>query len=415
MAARLPETGVVFIVDKLGDVVADTVSFPSPVNVSDREWFKALLAGKTEPYVGRAMRGRSIHTHFFPVARSLRGPNNDLIGAAQIGVEAAYIAGLVRSLNMGAGAYLGIYRTDDGAVVARFPMSEALLEETVSARPYFSGLATSGAESWTGWTGAEPEVGGKHLVSARRLHGWPLIVTASIPGSAVYASAWVRLLWHAILAALLVAALLLLASLAVAQARREAALMRELQHRVKNMLASVMAVVQRAREGAQSSETFIASLQNRLQSMATTQALLAAGRSGRTDLATLIRAELAPYATPTNAILEGPPVPLAANAAHVLAMTFHELATNAAKYGALSKPGGHVSLRWTVEGVRAPALTLVWEESGGPEVTLPVRQGYGSELVRELVGYELGGTVELVFARQGVRCALALPISAISS
>ena len=67
------------------------------------------------------------------------------------------------------------------------------------------------------------------------------------------------------------------------------------------------------------------------------------------------------------------------------------------------------------EGVRAPALTLVWEESGGPEVTLPVRQGYGSELVRELIGYELGGTVELVFARQGVRCALALPISAVSS
>jgi two-component sensor histidine kinase len=95
-------------------------------------------------------------------------------------------------------------------------------------------------------------------------------------------------------------------------------------------------------------------------------------------------------------------------------MTFHELATTAAKYGALSKPGGHVSIRWTVEGVRAPALTLVWEESGGPEVTLPVCQGYGSELVRELVGYELGGTVELVFARQGVRCALALPISAVS-
>ena len=102
--------------------------------------------------------------------------------------------------------------TEDGAVVARFPMSEALLEERVSALPYFSVLATSGAESWTGWAVAEPEVGGKHLVSARRLHGWPLIVTASIPGSAVYASSWTRLLWHVILATLLVAALLLLAN-----------------------------------------------------------------------------------------------------------------------------------------------------------------------------------------------------------
>lgn len=91
-------------------------------------------------------------------------------------------------------------------------------------------------------------------------------------------------------------------------------------------------------------------------------------------------------------------------------MTLHELATNAAKYGALSQPGGHVLVRWTLAGVQAAALTIWWEERGGPEVAPPARLGYGSEVIRELVAYELGGTVDLVFARDGVRCSIELPV-----
>jgi two-component sensor histidine kinase len=216
-------------------------------------------------------------------------------------------------------------------------------------------------------------------------------------------------MWRSAIATALAAGLLLLTALGVRQARREASLMDELQHRVKNMLAVVTAVAERAHEGAQSSEEFMSSLRGRLQSMAGTQALLSEWHAQGVDLNTLIRAELAPFATVANFTLDGPTARLAANAAHALAMTLHELATNAAKYGALSVAGGHVFVGWTLGDVHPPTLKIRWKESGGPEVAPPARSGYGSEVIRELVAYELGGTVDLVFARGGVYCSIELP------
>jgi two-component sensor histidine kinase len=411
IASRLPETGAVFIADKTGDVIAASVSFEFRVNVSDREWFKALLSGKTEPYVGRAIRGRSIHTYFFPVARAIREPGGDFLGAAQVGVEVTYVERLFRSLDVGQGAQLGLYRTEDGAVVARYPMAAELLDETVTGLRYFPTLAAEGAESWTGWVanGGSRNRSGEQLVSARRLNGWPLIVTVSLPKGQIYARAWWHLISRAVVAAFLIAALLALTALAVRQARREKSLMRELQHRVKNMLAEVTAMVDRAHEGSRSSEEFISSLRGRLRSMVATQALVEQRNRQGVDLATLIRGELAPYATPDNCHVDGPRVHLEADEAHVLGLTFHELATNAAKYGALSRTGGRVSVRWTLQGIQAPLLTIQWEESGGPEVGVPARLGYGSEVIREFATYELGATVDLVFAPAGIRCVIQLP------
>jgi hypothetical protein len=140
VASRLPETGALFIADKTGNVIAGTVSHP-PVNVSDRAWFKALRDGSASLYIGRALEGRSVHTHFFPVARSIRGPGDTFLGAVQVGVEVTYIASLFRSLNVGPGAHLGLYEIQEGAVVARYPMSAPLLGETVGGLPYFSSLA----------------------------------------------------------------------------------------------------------------------------------------------------------------------------------------------------------------------------------------------------------------------------------
>lgn len=93
------------------------------------------------------------------------------------------------------------------------------------------------------------------------------------------------------------------------------------------------------------------------------------------SLANLIRAELHPYATSTNTTIEGPAVSLTQTASHAVAMVFHELSTNAAKYGAFSQSGGHVSVRWAL-AEHAPAATLwiEWQETGGPEVVVPARQ-----------------------------------------
>jgi two-component sensor histidine kinase len=96
-------------------------------------------------------------------------------------------------------------------------------------------------------------------------------------------------------------------------------------------------------------------------------------------------------------------------------MVLHELATNAAKYGALSQPDGVVSVHWTLagEGSEEPALKIQWMEIGGPEVAKPDRQGYGSGVIRDLLTYELGGSVDLKFARHGVSCSIELPAWAI--
>jgi two-component sensor histidine kinase len=414
-ARRLPETGAIYVANGAGDMVATVPSFWSPLNVSDRDWFKSLKDKKAEPQVGRALEGRTGHDLFFPVARPIRGPDGAFIGAVQVGVGVAYFARIFRSLDRGfrsldvrSDAKFGVYRTQDGTVVARFPMTEALLDETVATSPYFSLLANSEGESWTGWA----RIGGEErLVSARRLNGWPLIVSISLPEREVYSVAWTRLRWRSVVTAVTIAALSMLTLLAARQARREAALMGELEHRVKNTLAVVAAVIERAREDTHSIDEFVASLRGRIRSMTSTQTLLSQSRRRGVGLANLIHAELNPYATSTNTSIQGPTVYLAPGASHALAMVLHELATNAAKYGALSRRGGHVSVRWTLMAEHTPAamLRIEWNETAGPEVAPPARQGYGSTVIRDLLAHELGGKVDLAFAASGVRCTIDMP------
>ena len=411
MASRLPETGAIFIADKTGDVVASSIPQAFPVNVRDREWFSILRDGKADLYIGRALRGRSVHSLFFPVARAIRGQDGTFIGAAQVGVEVTYIAYLFRRLEIGTGAHLGLYRAQDGALVARYPMTEALLDETVATLPYFSELATSQAQSWTGWTNSG---GQERLVSAIRLNGWPLIASASLPTREVYSSAWLRLLWRCVVGAMAIGAFLVLTSLLIRQAKREVSLVAELSHRVKNMLSVLGAVIERAREHSQSIDELVSSLRGRIKSMSDTQALLSQNHGRGVSLANLIRVELEPYATGSNTSYDGPAVYLTPSATHAIAMVIHELTTNAAKYGALSRPNGRVSVRWALATKERSGemLTIEWAETGGPEVSLPARPGYGSSVIRDLLAYELGGRADLIFAAGGVRCTIELPARA---
>jgi two-component sensor histidine kinase len=287
-------------------------------------------------------------------------------------------------------------------------MTEALLDETIATQPYFSELAKSETLRWTGWAGNGDR---EHLVSARRLDGWPLIVCASLPNSAVYSIARTRLMLSFVVATITIATLLLLTALAVRQARREASLLGELEHRVKNVLAVVAAVIDRARERSQSIDELVSSLRGRIQSMSGTQNLLSQSQRQGVSLASLIRAELEPYATGTNTNFDGPTLYLATTATHAVAMVIHELTTNAAKYGALSQANGTVSVRWTLTAKDLPGavLTIEWYESGGPKVATPARQGYGIGVIRDLLYYEFGGRVDHVFAMDGVRCTIKLP------
>jgi len=191
---------------------------------------------------------------------------------------------------------------------------------------------------------------------------------------------------------------------------RQRILVAELDHRVKNALATVSSVISHTGIGNRSVTDFVAALEGRIRSMAATHELLGALWWQGVSLCDLVRRELAPYAARNNTEVSGPDVVLRADAGPAMAMVLHELATNAAKYGALSTNSGRVCVRWGRQlNGHAPRLVLEWRESGGPPVIAPGNPSYGSSTIRDLIPYEFGGTVDLRFAPEGVQCRLELP------
>ena len=188
-------------------------------------------------------------------------------------------------------------------------------------------------------------------------------------------------------------------------------LIAELDHRVKNVLARVVAVVHSTREGSHSMTELVEKLEGRIHSMADVHSLLSHGRWQGVGLVDVVRHELAPYAKAGNTSVDGPDVVMTADATQVVAMVLHELVTNAAKYGALSTSNGKVSVRWDrrLNGKPEPELLIEWQEDGGPPAMIPAREGYGTSVIRNLIPYELGGKVDLAYTTGGVRCKIEIP------
>ena len=192
---------------------------------------------------------------------------------------------------------------------------------------------------------------------------------------------------------------------------RQGLLLAELDHRVKNILAQVAVVASSTRQGSRSIRDFMRSLDGRIQSMAAAHTLLSESGWQNVGLGTLVRNQLAPYATGTNLTISGTDVVVNSAETQAVARVLHELATNAAKYGALSAPGGRVSVGWELKpNGGSTHLTLAWRESGGPPVASEHPSSYGTNLIRNLIPHELGGTVDLTFATEGVNCKIEIPI-----
>src|SRR5262245_10224321 len=193
--------------------------------------------------------------------------------------------------------------------------------------------------------------------------------------------------------------------------RHQELLVAELDHRVKNILAQVAVVAVSTRQGSHSIDEFLQSLSGRIQSMAAAHTLLSKSGWQSVGLDALVRNQLAPYATDTNITISGTDIMLTAAEVQAVAKVLHELMTNAAKYGALSIPGGHVSVNWD----RKPNgdgtnLSILWQELNGPTVKSEGQSGYGTDLIRHLIPHELGGKVDLAFDPKGVSCRIELPI-----
>ena len=192
-------------------------------------------------------------------------------------------------------------------------------------------------------------------------------------------------------------------------------LVAELDHRVKNVLATVSAIVAQTLDTRSSVADFVTALDSRIKSLARTHELLSQSRWSGVSLTEIARRELAPYAA-DNVQIGGPSVTLRAEAAQVMAMVLHELTTNAAKYGAFSDRNGRVSLRWRwLRNGSHGRLAIEWQEIGGPQVLPPSQRGYGAAVIGEIIPFELNGTSDLAFARDGVRCRMEIPAEWIST
>jgi PAS domain S-box-containing protein len=196
-------------------------------------------------------------------------------------------------------------------------------------------------------------------------------------------------------------------------------LIAELDHRVKNVLARVSSVLAFTYVGAPSMDAFAEALEGRIQSLARAHQLLSRSSWQGVGVATLVEGQLAPYVAMDRAAIDGPDVLLTADATQALASLLHELVTNAAKHGALKTALGRVSVSWRivealVAGRSGRHLVIEWQETGGPVVEGPTRQGFGTRMIRELTSFELGGEADLVFAPQGVHCTFTVPLARVS-
>ena len=189
----------------------------------------------------------------------------------------------------------------------------------------------------------------------------------------------------------------------------------ELDHRVKNVLATVSAIITQTTKARISMADFVAGLGGRIKSLARTHELLSHNQWQDVSLVEIVQREIEPYAA-GNASVLGPAVMLKAAAAQALATVLHELATNAAKYGAFSRSSGRLFVGWCwLENGSHGRVAIQWQESGGPAVSIPSQTGFGTSVIRELIPFELGGTVDLTFASDGLQCRLEIPADWLSS
>ena len=189
--------------------------------------------------------------------------------------------------------------------------------------------------------------------------------------------------------------------------------MAELDHRVKNTIANIQALVVQTSRNSDSLTDFVMGLEGRIQAMAKAHSLLSQSRWEGVSIDKLLREELNPYANEDRGItLNGTDMLLTPKSALSLSLAVHELATNAAKYGAFTAPGGHVAVVWRQAG--DGGVELSWTETGGPLVEQPKRRGFGSTLIERALAMETGGRAIVHYMRAGVVCDILLPAASVT-
>lgn len=252
---------------------------------------------------------------------------------------------------------------------------------------------------------------------------WTLVVGSSPPAVLSSTTLWI-ILFGLIMSGLL----LFITRMVVKAAMRDRAafewqyrqlqirhtLNRELNHRVKNTLANVLSILALTRRRASSLDEFADNLTARIRALSATHGLLTQSEWSNANIREVFEAELAPFLGGEGPVitLSGPAINLSPNVALSLGLAVHELATNAAKYGALSVAAGHVAISWQM--LDDDKAEVIWLESGGPPVSPPSERGFGLELLESIVAQELSES-RIEFRHAGLYCRLTLPVRPLPS
>jgi PAS domain S-box-containing protein len=187
---------------------------------------------------------------------------------------------------------------------------------------------------------------------------------------------------------------------------RQVLLSREVDHRARNALAVIQSIIRLTR--AKSVDDYVEAIEGRIKALARAHTLLSDSRWNGADLGTLVAEELAPYRAGDKIAFNGPDISLQPATAQGLALALHELATNAAKHGALSSMKGKVGLTWQLQ---PDALMLQWTENGGPRIEAPSTRSFGLRVIAASIEQQLGGKAEFDWNRKGLRCNMSIPRS----
>lgn len=436
--ADMPYVRALFVIGPDGLIVHDTDYPETPhVTLSDRPYFQ-FHRDHPSPglHVADPLVSRSADVWFVSMSRRIERPGGGFGGIVVAAVEPRYFEHFYRGIDVGPGGNV-VLLTRTGILIARSPNNEAPIGGSFAEVEPFRSLLPVRLEG-VYWS-ASPVDGVQRAVGYRALATAPLVVLSGVSEEFALGQ------WHAhartltaatmALGAMIVTIAVLVwrsldrlkaerASLLRAAAERREAeearelLIHELNHRVKNTLAIVQAVADQIRRTVASPAEFQGAFIVRLRALAAAHDTLTREGWRGAALSDVVRGALDPYVGPAatgtarseqRVSAGGPPVRLTATSAIAVAMALHELASNAAKHGALSAPGGQVRVAWSLEPA---ALEIVWSEMGGPRVEgRPTRRGFGSVLLERVIGRQLGGKLALDFAPDGLRCSIRLPAS----
>jgi two-component sensor histidine kinase len=367
-----------------------------------------------QPQVSNLLLGPVLRRHIIVVDVPVRRDGR-VVYALAMSLPLQVFDNVIHTQRPGADWTIAIFDRD-ASVIARVPGGERAVGQKPSETLYPA--LTSGAEGVLETVTVE---GVDVLTGFTRapLSGWSVAV--GIPKQNLTGPLWRAVVILSGFGALcLLLATMVAGRLAARVARTEAArdlLINELNHRVKNTLATVQSMAVNTLKRSGSAADACEAIEARLMAMSRAHDVLTEDYWSGVDLGELLESIVEPYRNfPGQINLVGPPLRINPRAAVTVAMVFNELTTNAVKYGALSSRHGTVTLAWSLAEARAPkTLRLDWTEADGPPVSAPASRGFGSLLIAQGVERELKGTLALHFAPGGLICTIEVPLQRVAA